>query len=152
MRKLMIKQLNNKLKPFHKAKVTPRPAKGWVSAIRSVLGMTKTQLGKRLGVSQQRVSELEAAEAKDSVTLRSLRMAADAMDCDFVYAIVPRGKSIEQLILQQAEKIAKQRIKKISHTMSLEQQRLSEKELREQYKEILTELLNQSPKQIWEEK
>lgn len=146
----MIKQVNEKAKPFQKAN-TPRPAKGWVNAIRLALGMTTKELGERLHVSQPRISELEAAETKDAITLKSLRAAANAMNCDLVYAIVPRAKSIEGAFLEQAKKIAKKRVMDIQHTMELEGQGLNKKQLDEHYKATLEILLRGNPKQVWED-
>jgi predicted DNA-binding mobile mystery protein A len=49
-----------------------RPPRGWLRAIRDALGMTTAQYGKRLGVSQPRIVELEKSEQEGSVTLNTI--------------------------------------------------------------------------------
>ena len=41
-------------------------------------------------MKRQSYSQFEAAEDQGSISLASLRRAADAMDCELVYFIVPR--------------------------------------------------------------
>src|SRR5262245_27532719 len=72
-----------------------RPPRGWVRAIRDALGMSSRQLANRMGQSQPAVTKLERSEASGGARLDSLRRAADALDCDLVYALVPRT-SLEQ--------------------------------------------------------
>lgn len=38
-------------------------------------------------------SQLERSEAGDRITLKSLRAVANALDCDLVYALLPRADS-----------------------------------------------------------
>ncbi|MFM8648094.1 MAG: helix-turn-helix domain-containing protein, partial [Methylocystis sp.] len=62
------------------------PPSGWIKAIRESLGMTAEQLARRMGVVQSRVSTLEKAECSGTPSLKSLRQAAEAMNCTLVYA------------------------------------------------------------------
>ena len=57
------------------------PKGGWIRAIRDALGMSSRQLASRLGVSQSRVTPLERAEAHGGATLKTLKEAAEALDC-----------------------------------------------------------------------
>ena len=59
--------------------------------------MTTEQLARRMKVTRHAVLQMEAAERGQSATMTSLRTAADAMDGDAVYAIVPRGSLNEVL-------------------------------------------------------
>ena len=54
----------------------------------------------------------------------SLRRAAEAMECELVYAFVPKV-SLEASLRTQAEKAAKKNMGIVSHTMRLEDQGLS---------------------------
>ena len=63
--------------------------------------MNKTQLAKRRGVTSQSLAELEGAELRGAITLNRLRKAAAALDCDLVYALVPK-KPLETLVSEQA--------------------------------------------------
>ena len=63
----------------------PRPAVGWVRAIREALSMTQLQLAKRLGITRGAVSKLETEEVANRVTLERLRRVADALGCELHY-------------------------------------------------------------------
>ena len=65
------------------ANIPPRPRKGWIPSIRQALGMSKTQLARRMGVARQSLDDLESNELKETITLASLQNAADALGCDF---------------------------------------------------------------------
>ena len=64
-----LKRLDERLasaKPIER--FTP-PPKGWVRAIRDALGMSGTQLGKRIGVTQQTVTAIEKSEENGTVQI-----------------------------------------------------------------------------------
>ncbi len=82
-----------------------RPDGGWIREIRESLGMTTRQLAARMRQSQSAVSQLERSEVTDRVQLGSLRRAADALDCDLVYAFVPRT-SLEATVRTRARVLA----------------------------------------------
>ncbi len=128
-----------------------RPPRGWLRAIRDALGMTTAQLGRRLGVSQPRIVELEQSEISGKVTLHSLERAAEALGCRLVYALVPE-KPLAEIVRKRAEELADRRSLAIEQTMRLEDQAVHDKssarELREQ---ILAELLRR-PARLWDEK
>ena len=67
-----------------------RPTAGWLRSIRERLGLSLTDLAKRLQVTPPAVRSFERAEAEDRITLASLRRTAAAMDCELIYALVPR--------------------------------------------------------------
>jgi predicted DNA-binding mobile mystery protein A len=97
------------------------PRGGWIRAIRSSLGMTSAQLGKRLGMSPQGAIDLERREGDESVTLKKLRAAAEALDATLVVALIP-NTSLEDAVQQQARKKASNERNRIVHTMRLEDQ------------------------------
>jgi predicted DNA-binding mobile mystery protein A len=66
--------------------------------------------------------QLEKGEAEDRITLRSMRAAANALDCDLVYAFVPRADSMQDLIENRARAEAKNRVLGVEHSMALENQ------------------------------
>lgn len=85
------RRLDRQLDPLRRSgDLVAPPTNGWLRAIREALGMTAAQLGRRLGVSQQRALAMEGAETRGSLTLASLARAAEALDCQLVYALVPR--------------------------------------------------------------
>ena len=98
-----------------------RPATGWSRAIRDALGMTARALAARLGMTSAGVHKLEQAEADDAITLASLRKLAEALDCELRYALVPRT-SLRQYLNDRAQTVARERLRPVSHSMSLEDQ------------------------------
>jgi len=123
------------------ATVTPRPHRGWIRAIREALGMSTADLGRRMGISQQSVTNLERNEENWRLRLDSLVRAADAMNCDLVYTLVPRT-SLDETVRQQARKKARQLVGDVAHHSRLEDQTVSAKELAAQIDEIAAELVN----------
>lgn len=105
--------------------VTP-PPKGWLRAIRNSLGMSAMELARRLGVAaSQSVEDIERSEAAGTVRLDTLRRAAEALDCTFVYAIVP-NRSLQDMVERQARAKALAALSRVDQTMLLEDQRVAE--------------------------
>jgi predicted DNA-binding mobile mystery protein A len=121
-RNLRLKQLDRSLEPYKAAGKIPRPSKGWIRTIRQALGVSSGELARRLGTSRQLPLQLEKGEAEDRITLKSLRAVANALDCDLVYALVPRAGSMEELIENRARVEAKKRVLGVEHSMALENQ------------------------------
>ena len=121
-RNLRLKQLDRALEPYRAAREVPRPSKGWIRSIRQALGVSSGELARRLGTSRQLPLQLEKGEAEDRITLKSLRAAANALDCDLVYALVPRAGSMQELIESRARTEAKDRVVGVEHSMALENQ------------------------------
>jgi predicted DNA-binding mobile mystery protein A len=119
---LRTKQLDRSLVAFDAARHVPRPEKGWVRAVREALGVSSTELARRLGSARQLPLQFEKAEAEDRITLRSLRAAANALDCDLVYALVPRAGSMQALLEQRARAEARRNVLGVEHSMALEDQ------------------------------
>ncbi|GHS94281.1 hypothetical protein AGMMS49949_08030 [Alphaproteobacteria bacterium] len=119
--KLAILQLDkqlNRVRPI--TDLTP-PLYGWIKTIRSALGMTAQQLAKRMGVTQARASAIERGEMENSLTLKTLKEAATALNCQLVYFLIPE-KSLEDMVTEQSIKFVKNSTKSVVHSMSLEDQ------------------------------
>jgi predicted DNA-binding mobile mystery protein A len=121
-RNLRLKQLDRALAPFRPAVAISRPVKGWVRAIREAIGVSSADLARRMGTSRQLSLQQEKAEAEDRITLKSLRTLAGALDCDLVYALVPRAGSLEDLMDSRARVLAKKNVLGVEHSMALEGQ------------------------------
>jgi predicted DNA-binding mobile mystery protein A len=121
-RNLRLKQLDRSLAAYRAARKIPRPTKGWIRAIRQAIGVSSGELARRLETSRQLPLQLGKGEAEDRITLRSLRAAANALDCDLVYALVPRADSMEELIEERARSEAKRHVLEAEHSMALEDQ------------------------------
>lgn len=144
------RQLDKRLSSLLKADAFTRPPRGWVKAIREALGMTTAQLAKRLGVSQPRVVGIEQAEAKGAITLDSLERAAHALDCQLIYALVPR-KPLDALIEERATRLATTRLDATRHTMALEAQTVDARDEDEQRKRLIRQLIEQAGSELWDE-
>jgi predicted DNA-binding mobile mystery protein A len=139
--------LDIQLKPLRSLEPLVRPERGWIRAIREAIGMTTGQFAKRLGVAQPRVAALERAEANDVVTLKSLRQAAEALDCVFVYALVPKAP-LQDMVKARARHVAETQLARTDHTMRLENQGVSRKRL-ERARDDLAEELLRSDRRLW---
>jgi hypothetical protein len=53
------------------------------------------------------------------------------------------------MLKKQAQRVARKRIKEINHSMALEQQGLSPRQLQQQEDDLVQELLQDDPKKLW---
>lgn len=67
-------------------------------------------------------AQFERSEAGYRITLKSLRQAADALECDLVYALVPRQGTLRDLAERRAIELATPDVLAVEHTMALEDQ------------------------------
>ncbi len=145
---LRLSQLDETLSQFKSLLNMQPPQTGWIRAIRETLGMTARQLAKRLNVSPPRITRLEADEIEGKLTLNTLKRTAESLDCVFIYGFVPKT-SLENLVKTQAAKMAKEQIKYVSHTMQLENQKLSPELLKQEIEIATEELLREWPRTLW---
>ena len=126
-----------------------RPTVGWTKTIRETLGMNTRQLGERCNVTSERIIRIEADEVGGKTTLATLEKVASAMNCRLVYALVPNDgllKFIEKAALNKAES----QLNHISHTMALEDQKVSDSALKEQIAMLKEELIRDNIKKVWD--
>ena len=147
--KLIREQLDQTLKRFKVLQAMDMPQRGWLRAIRDALGMNGRQFALRMGVSPARVSKLESDEIAGAVTLKTMRKAAEALDCTLVYALVPRV-SLEDTVKKRITLYAQQRLARISHTMALEDQELSTGGKKKALQAMEEKLLFNIPKSLWD--
>lgn len=145
------KALDSKIASLPPLQKMQRPHKGWIRAVKEALGMSSKQLAARLGVSPPRVTALEKSEVDETVTLASLRRAAEALDCAFVYSFVPKG-SFEEVLQTRARRIAADIIGKVDHTMRLEAQNLQSDKLNEEIENLAAQILREQHKIIWDKR
>src|ERR1700679_2626224 len=120
-RRLRSKQLDRALARLRSA-TSPRPPKGWIRAIREALGLSPADLAARMKTNRSLIVQQEKAEADDRITLKSLRAFANALDCDLVYAFVPRAGNLQDLVDARARAAAKTNVLRVEHSMALENQ------------------------------
>jgi len=143
-KKLLRRSYQKKFDTLKKA-IIDRPSQGWLKTIREFLGMTTTQLAKKINVTQPRVINLEKNEKNTKIS--TMERIADALNCEFFYAFVPR-ENIDEIIYNQAKKKALKILNKVNANMSLENQLANSDELME---DIIKELLDHNISRIWDE-
>jgi predicted DNA-binding mobile mystery protein A len=147
-RDLLIQQIEQRLAPWRSVPRKP-PVYGWLRTIRQGLGMSAPQLAQRLGISRQAIADLESREREGAVTLEALSRAAAALDCDLVYAIVPRAE-LGAVIEAQARARAWDEMKRTAHSMHLEDQAAPTAETERLVRTRAAHLLSKSPRTLWE--
>jgi predicted DNA-binding mobile mystery protein A len=120
-----------------------------VRAIREALGMSPQKLAERMGVTRPRVNTLEKAEVTGSTTIKTLREAAEAMNCTFVYAIVPTA-TLDDILREQAAKKADAELARLNHTMRLENQAMTKRDLAAERERLVADILSGSLRRVWD--
>lgn len=143
-RVLQIRALDKKTSDLKSVNnIVPRGS-GWINTVREAIGMTASQLAVRLGVTQPRITKMESNE--DNLKLSTMKKAAEAMNCEFVYYFKPKT-TFQNLVEEQAQKKAAEILKTVNVNMALEDQEISTDEA---VKDFADDLINTKIKQIWE--
>src|SRR5271157_262035 len=64
---------------------------GWLRTVRHAVGIPVAEVARRMGVGGSEVYRMEYAEGRGVIELQTLRRAAEALGCDLVYGLSPRG-------------------------------------------------------------
>jgi predicted DNA-binding mobile mystery protein A len=86
--------------------------------------MSQAELAALLSINPKSLHALEASEAKKTIRLDSLEKVAAALDCDLVYALVPRD-SLENHYCERARQIIEEQVAGVENSMALENQALN---------------------------
>ena len=97
--------------------------------------MSANDMAQRMGVIQQNVFQFEKSEVNDRIQLRTLRQAADALNCDLVYVLLPRTR-LEDAVKAQARRKAVGMLDPVAHHSRLEDQSLHPDEMQVQLDEL----------------
>ncbi len=141
--------LDNQFAALRKADLISFPGGSWIRAIRDALGMNTRQLAARIGISQPRLTSIEKAEANGTVTLKTLRLAAEGLNCTLVYTLLP-NESLDAMVRERAEQIADARLRRTHQTMKLENQALNSAQLKKERERLIDELLRGDPRRLWD--
>lgn len=147
-KKLIREQLSQKLEKLKSLRKLTVPSVGWIKTIRESLGMTTYDLAERADIDQSRISRIESAESRGEIKLSTLKNIADALGVQFVYGFVPE-EDLEQMVREQAKKIALKRMDRLNHTMKLEEQNLDEKERKKALEDLVEKILVEDPQNFW---
>jgi predicted DNA-binding mobile mystery protein A len=149
-KKLLIEQLDRKLKPFRGAEKVIVPEQGWIYAIRTALNMTLEQLGDKLQMTKQGIKKIEEREGTDSISIKSLKEIGNALDMKFVYGFVPKHGSVDEMITARAIAIAEKIVLRTNQTMKLENQGNSQEQINHAIMELASELKREMHKSLWD--
>ena len=127
----------------------PPSQKGWIREIRQALGMSGVQLAQRLNVTPQTIVDMEHSEEAGTISIRTLRRAAEAMGLKLVYTFVP-PQSLEAIVRARANEVATRFYADVDRNMALEGQGADEKGKREQIAELADELVRNLSRDLWE--
>ena len=146
--RLRLEQIEQALEPYLALRGRSAPAGGWLKAIREALGRPLRGQAARLHISAPTLLKSEAAEARDRITLGQLRKLAAGLDCELIYALVPR-EPLSKVVEAQAEQMAQKQVLGVAHSMGLEDQRPSEEFLEKQIAASRRALLEGSWARLW---
>lgn len=75
----------------------------WLRGVRRAQKLKGVELARRMEVSPARISMMERDEEQGALTLKMMQKAAQALDCEFVYAVIPK-QSLKENGIDAAEK------------------------------------------------
>lgn len=150
MKAFAVQQLDKQLSALKPLVAIQPPSKGWLRAIRDAIGMGGQQLARRMGVSKQRISALERAEVSGAVSIASMRQAAEALDCVFVYAVLPRD-SLQATVERQARRMAENSAAYTGQSMLLEDQLPGEEERKAALEAAVADIVRRMPRELWDQ-
>lgn len=128
-----------------------RPRAGWLKAVREALGMTSQQLAKRMKLKNHAsILKFEKGEVDGSITLDVLERSAQALGCKLIYAIVPESGSFDDLVEARARAVASDVVKRVSHSMKLENQATAKSQQMNQVSELAAELKEKLDSRLWD--
>ena len=147
--RIVAKQYRDKVnQAYHQPGSPSFPPEGWLRTVRHALGMSGQQLARRLGVTKSRISRVEQDELTGSVTIKTMQSMAEAMNCRFVYSIVP-DQEIEEMIRKRAFQKAREQVKSASTHMALEAQTLSDEQLVFEIERVASQMIEKMSSDLW---
>ena len=120
---LAISQINRRLRHLRSLSTHAQVHPGWIRYMRQALHMTLKTLAEKAGVSLPTVAQAERGEAAGKINLSTLKAMAEAMDCEFIYAFVPKV-GVDELMKKAALEKAKRILGSVDTHMTLEDQRV----------------------------
>lgn len=126
------------------------PKGGWVRAVRTALGMTQSQLAKRMGIARQNVASLEMDEVANNVTLARLSRAAEALGCELRYVLVPK-QPFEAMVAQQSQRRAEQKLGRVNQSQALEASAMGADSMSSTVADMAREIELNRPSDLWDD-
>jgi predicted DNA-binding mobile mystery protein A len=145
---LALNQINRRLSTLADLQTATVIRESWIGYIRRALQMTLKDLGNRLEVNPSAIAQAERNELSGKISLGRLRKIANAMDCDLVYAFIPKGqdKTIQSITLSHALLKAELLLKEADLHMELEDQKVNQS-LEERIHQLAKKLIDRG--EVW---
>jgi predicted DNA-binding mobile mystery protein A len=96
-RERMRERLDEALYAFRLGRTAAGEVRGWVRTVRQVLEIPAVEFARRLGMCREEVYRLEKSEEGAHIQLDTLRRAAEALDCELVYALMPQRGTLGEM-------------------------------------------------------
>ena len=124
IQQVLLSGLDTRLSALRQAQTSAmKPARGWLRAVRKAIGLSQQQVAKKVSMTRQSYEDMESAEERGAISLNSLQRAAAAMDCEFVYFVLPREAVAGSFAkLAQRNDPDFQHLEATEHSMALEDQ------------------------------
>jgi len=119
-----------------------------IKDIREILGMTQTQMAKKLKMKQPALSRLE--DNIERTSMKTVIKVANILNCIFKGSFVLK-KPIKETIKERAEKVAEKMLKRTFSNMAMEEQAPSGITYNLQLKNLIAELMSNPGPELWED-
>ena len=147
---LIQKQIDELIQSIVDGKQKAPLSVGWIQSARLALGMSLRQLAERVGVSVSALTSFEKREQTDSVSLATLKKAANAMDMELVYYFKPKDGSIKNAVEKQARKKAQEILNQSNQTMKLEDQETNSSSQELELERLTKDIMSTMPQNLWD--
>ena len=149
-KKLILEQLDRKVKPFNSIKEIQIPQKGWIHTIRTGLNMTLEQLGHKLNKTKQGIRKIEESESLESISIKSMKEVGKVMNLQFVYGFIPNSGTFEKLVETKSRQLAKKIVERTNQNMLRENQGTGKKNIENAIEELSQEIKRELRRSIWD--
>jgi len=109
--------------------------------------MTQAQLAARCGMPQSHIAKIEKGRAE--MKLSTLRRILEGLFCRLVIAPQPE-RGLDEVLREQARRAAVSRVKRVSGTMAMEEQKPDEEMLEDLVRAETERLLQKRSSAIWD--
>ena len=94
-------QVDERLEPFLTSQIKPANTDSmlWIKTVREAFGLTLDTASQKANVSRNTFWKFEQSERAGTISLNTLRKSAEAMDCELIYAIRPKSKTLPSKII-----------------------------------------------------
>lgn len=149
-KRLMLEQVDEKMRVLKPVAGMDPPTGGWINAIRKSLNMSLRQYAQRMGIAAPSVKDIEKREALGTISLNALRSAGKALNLNLVYGFVPIEGTLDDMVLRKAKEVSRDIVMRTDTTMSLEDQQVKRQRIEKAIAELADEIKREMPRYLWD--